>query len=101
MENIVVSFLLAHREYFYGFASAYALTHIPQAVAFLFQKAMMVPMLRAAVVANPKQAKAVIDAIRDELDKDIDAEAAAAGPIELAPAPAPAQSPAPGPIPHS
>ena len=35
------------------------------------------PVAPAAVVANPAKAKAIVDAIQQELDKDIDAEAAA------------------------
>jgi hypothetical protein len=85
-QDMIVSFALAHREYFYGLATAYAISHIPQAVAFAFHLAMKWPWLRAAVVANPAQAKAIVDSIRSELDKDIDEEAS--------PAPAPAAPPA-------
>lgn len=93
-QDLVVNFALAHREYFYGMATAYAISHIPQAVAFAFHMAMKWPLLRAAVVANPAQAKAIVDAIRDELDKDIDAEAAAPAPV-AAPVPDAAQAPKP------
>lgn len=76
MGQFAFNFAVAHREYLAGLASGYAIAHIPEAVLFLFHIAMRVPWLRAAVVANPTQAKAVVDAIAKELDKDIDSEAA-------------------------
>ena len=83
MSNIILNFALAHREYFLGLACGYAVAHIPEAVAFVFHQAMRIPWLRAAVVANPAKAKALIDAIQTELDKDIDAESAAAAPAAV------------------
>ena len=86
MGTLVLNFALAHKDYAIGVASCYAFTHIPEAVAFLFHLAMKWPLFRAAVVADPAKAKAIIDAIAKELEKDIDDEV-------LAPAPATPQNP--------
>lgn len=80
MGDIVINFALAHKDYFLGLATVYAISHIPQMVFYVFHLAMKIPWLRSAIVANPKQAKAIVDAIRDELDKDIDDEATSAVP---------------------
>lgn len=77
MGTIALNFVIAHQEYFIGVASGVAIAHIPQIVCYGFHLAMKVPWLRSAVVSNPKQAKAIVDAIAQELDKDIDEEAAA------------------------
>ena len=90
MSQMLLNFALSHQQYFLGLATGYAIAHIPEAVLFVFHLAMKIPWLRAAVVANPAKAKAIIDAIHDELDKDIDAEVAA-------PIAAPATLPAPKP----
>ena len=82
MGDFAISFVLNHREYFEGLATGYAVCHIPQVVCFAFHTAMKVPWLRAAVIANPAQAKAIIAQIKDELDKDIDAEVGAPKPVE-------------------
>ena len=70
-----------------GAALTYAFTHIPQGVAFLFHQAMRWPWLRAQVLADPKRAKAIVDQIQQELDRDIDTESAQAA------APTPAVKP--------
>lgn len=76
MGEFALSFVVNHREYFMGVASGYAVAHIPQAVCFAFHYAMKVPWFRAAILANPAQAKSIIRAIEQELEKDIDAEVA-------------------------
>jgi hypothetical protein len=78
MGNIAISFIQAHQQYFIGIATGWAFAHIPAVVLAVFRLAMRIPWLRAAVIANPAQAKAVIDSIQAELDRDIDAEAASA-----------------------
>lgn len=78
MGNLAISFIQAHQQYFIGIATGWAFAHIPAVVLAVFRLAMRIPWLRAAVVANPAQAKAVIDSIQAELDRDIDAEAASA-----------------------
>lgn len=75
---MLMNFVIAHKDYFLGLATGYALEHVPQAVAFLFHQAMRWPWLRGAILKDPARAKALVDSIRDELDKDIDAEAQAA-----------------------
>ena len=77
---MIQDYLQAHQQFIIGAAAGYAVGHIPQVVLMVFHLAMKIPWLRAAVVANPKQAKAIIDAIHDELDRDIDAEAAPPAP---------------------
>lgn len=81
MENLLVSWALNHTQFFEGLATGWALAHVPTLTLYAFRAAMRVPWLRAAVVAHPDQAKAVINQIAAELDKDIDQEAktAAAG----------------------
>ena len=88
MGNLAISFIQAHQQYFIGIATGWAFAHIPAVVLAVFRLAMRIPWLRAAVVANPAQAKAVIDSIQAELDRDIDAEAAsskAAAPLPPTP----------------
>jgi predicted NBD/HSP70 family sugar kinase len=80
MSNLLINWALDHQQYFIGLASGYALAHIPAMVLYAFKLAMKVPWLRAQVVANPKQAKEIVDAIAKELDKDIDNEASASQP---------------------
>ena len=80
MKNMLVNLAVAHKDFFIGAAVAYALGHVPEAVAFCFHQAMRVPFLRAAVTADPAKAKALIDQIAAELDKDIDQEASAPPP---------------------
>jgi hypothetical protein len=50
----------------------FALGHIDDLVDYAFHALMRIPMLRAWIVKNPDKAKATIDAIQKELDKDID-----------------------------
>lgn len=76
MTNLIINWAMNHQQYFIGLATGYALAHIPAMVLYAFQLAMKIPWLRAQVVANPKQAKEIVDAIAKELDKDIDEEAA-------------------------
>jgi len=80
MTDMIVNFVLAHREYLYGFAIGYALGHVPQMVSFAFNTAMKVPFIRAAVLSNPEQLKKMIDEIEQTLDKEIDEEVAASKP---------------------
>lgn len=80
MGDMIINFAIAHKDYFFGLATGYAISHIPQMVCYVFHLAMKIPWLRSAVIQNPKQAKAIVDAIRDELDKDIDDEVASAVP---------------------
>ena len=75
MTNLIINFALAHQEFVYGAAAGYAIGHIPQMTLMVFHLAMKIPWLRAAIIKDPKKAKAIIDAIHDELDKDIDEEA--------------------------
>lgn len=85
MGNLIAGWVVNHQQYLLGIASGWALANIPKVVAIAFHYAMQVPWLRAAVVANPEQAKAIVAQIAAELDKDIDAEAAPApiAPTEL------------------
>ena len=80
MGQLALNFIAAHQQYFLGIASGYAIAHIPWVVLIAFHAAMKIPWLRAQVVSNPAQAKAIVDAIMQELDRDIDAEAASAQP---------------------
>lgn len=75
MGTLALNFALAHKDYLYGVASGYALTHVPQATAFAFHQAMRIPLLRELVLKNPDESKKVLDDIATELKKDIDAEA--------------------------
>lgn len=83
--KLAIDYVMAHQQYFLGIATGYAVANIPKCVLLVFKFAMRVPWIRAAVVSNPAQAKAIVDSIRDELDKDIDAEAAAPAPTKPAP----------------
>jgi hypothetical protein len=85
MGQLAISFITNHQQYFLGLATGWAFAHIPAAVLLAFHLAMKIPWLRAQVVANPAQAKAIIDAIHTELDKDIDDEAKAAAPLPPTP----------------
>lgn len=76
MENIIVGFLVSHHQLIEGAVIGFAFAHVPQVVAFAFHQAMRIPMLRAAVVKDPAKAKALVDSIAAEVDKNIDAEAA-------------------------
>lgn len=91
--DMAVNYALAHREFVYGAACAWALSHVALAVRFLFGLAMKLPWLRALVVGNPDQAKQVIDEAATELKADIDAEAAAKA--QAVPPSAPATGPPP------
>ena len=82
MENLIVSLVLSHQQLIEGAVIGFAFGHVPQIVAFAFHQAMRIPMLRAAVLKDPAKAKALVDSIQQELDKDIDAESAAAPPPE-------------------
>lgn len=55
-----------------GYASAHAVQMSPSIAGFLFQQALKWPWLRAKIVANPARAKAIVDAVSQEIDKDID-----------------------------
>ena len=88
MGNLAISFIQAHQQYFIGIATGWAFAHIPAVVLAVFRLAMRIPWLRAAVVANPAQAKQIIDSIQKAIDDDIDAEAAsskAAAPLPPTP----------------
>jgi hypothetical protein len=85
MGQLAISFITNHQQYFLGLATGWAFAHIPAVVLAAFHLAMKIPWLRAQVVANPAQAKAIIDAIHTELDKDIDDEAKAAAPLPPTP----------------
>lgn len=78
MGQFALNFIVAHQQYFLGIASGFAIAHIPAVVLLVFHLAMKIPWLRSQVVSNPTQAKAIVDAIQNELDKDIDDEAAQA-----------------------
>ena len=85
MGQLAISFVTNHQQYFLGLATGWAFAHIPAVVLAAFHLAMKIPWLRAQVVANPAQAKAIVDAIHDELDRDIDAEAKASAPLPPTP----------------
>jgi hypothetical protein len=76
MGNIIANWAVAHQGLIEGMALGWSAAHIPWIVLQAFHVAMKIPWLRAQVVSNPKQAKAIVDNIAAELDKDIDAEAA-------------------------
>jgi hypothetical protein len=80
MQDIIVNYALAHKDYFYGIATGYALSHIPQAVHYAFHFAMKWPWLRSLVLRDPAQSKAVIDEVAKDLEKEIDEESGAKAP---------------------
>lgn len=55
-----------------GSAMGYAANNIPAMVTMSFKMAMKFPLFRAAIIANPKRAKEIIDQIETELDRNID-----------------------------
>lgn len=78
MTQMLLNYAVSHQQFFVGAATGYAIAHIPEATLFAFHLAMRIPWFRAAILANPEQAKKVVKAIADELSKDIDAEAGTA-----------------------
>lgn len=72
--NAAEAFIISHQGWFIGLAIGWVLAHIPQIVLGSFKQAMKIPWIRNAVLKNPKQAKAIINQIADELEKDIDEE---------------------------
>lgn len=72
--NAAEAFIMGHQGWFIGLAIGWILAHIPQIVLGSFKQAMKIPWVRGAVLKNPKQAKAIIDQIANELEKDIDEE---------------------------
>lgn len=74
MGNLIMSFLMSHQDYIIGIAVGYALANIPQMVGIVFNAAMKVPFLRAAVLKNPEGIKKAIDEVEQAIDKEIDEE---------------------------
>lgn len=73
-----------------GTATGYVTNNIPKITTLVFKAAMKLPPFKAAILANPKRAKEIIDEIETELDKDIDAAVAGEAPaVKAVPAPAP------------
>lgn len=56
-----------------GTATGYVTNNVPKLTTIAFKAAMKLPPFKAAILANPKRAKEIIDEIETELDKDIDA----------------------------
>ena len=70
-----------------GSAAGYAASNVPQMTSMAFKVAMRFPPFKAAILANPKRAKEVIDLIEKELDREIDEAAGIKGDSPAPPAP--------------
>lgn len=73
--ELLVSWATSHQQFVEGLAMGWALNHVPLVAGWAFHQALKWPWLRAAILKNPEQAKAIIDQVSKELEKDIDEEA--------------------------
>jgi len=80
MQNLVINWLLNHRQWLEGIALGYAAANIPLLVGIVFHQVIQVPILRQWILSDPVRAKKTVDLIAQELDKDIDKESAAQNP---------------------
>lgn len=75
MQNLLIGWLVNHRQLFEGMAIGYATAHIPAMTSYAFFTLMRIPIIKNWIIANPEKARTMVDAIAKELDKDIDQEA--------------------------
>jgi hypothetical protein len=72
MSDMLIKLAADHSQFLYGLLGGFAMGHLDDLVAYGFHALMMIPTVRAWIVANPVKAKQIVDAIAKDLDQDID-----------------------------